>query len=149
MQKLSNNFYLNEFTTSQTATRRNIRNDPTISQVYNLRMLCQHVLQPLRDHVAHPIHISSGFRSDILNSLIGGSKTSQHKEGKAADLIHPTDNVIYFEYIKDDLPFDQLIFEFGDQFYPAWIHVSFNQSHNRGEVLRAVREHGQTVYKPY
>lgn len=144
--KLTDNFWLSEFTRSQTASRKGIENKPQGVQVDNLVMLCKHVLQPLRDWYDKRITINSGFRSLHLNKEIGGAKSSQHLFGQAADIDTLNDNADLFFYIRHNLEFDQLIWEFGDHTNPAWIHVSFRKGENRGEVLRAERINGKTIY---
>jgi hypothetical protein len=141
--KLSEHFTLDELTVSQEAVRAGLRNVPNAQQVDALRALCVHVLEPLRARLRRPIVVSSGFRSVSLNRRIGGSATSQHCKGEAADIIVPgmdTANVVeLIRFLR--LPFDQVIDEFG-----RWIHVS-HTSGNRGEVLVASRRSGQTHYR--
>lgn len=144
--KLSKNFWLSEFLTSQTATRKGIENTPDESQGNSLKLLCENILQPLRDWYKHPIRINSGFRSTELNKAIGGSKTSQHCKGQAADIDTVLHNAELFNYIRLHLDFDQLIWEFGDDNAPAWVHVSYKGTKNRNEVLKAVKENGKTKY---
>ena len=147
--KLSDNFTLAEMTKSQTAKRLGIDNTPTPEQLENLIELCNKVLQPLRDAIG-PIRISSGLRVPALNKAIGGSKTSQHCaiNGAAAD-IDVEDNKKVFDYIKDNIQFDQLIWEFGDENQPDWVHVSYHYGKNRGQILRAVKKNGKTTYINY
>lgn len=148
--KLSNNFWLSEFTKSQTATRLEINNEPEEWQVINLKNLCTHILQPLRDEYGKSIRINSGYRSVPLNTAIGGSATSQHCKGMAADIDTVHDNTFLFHYIKNKLDFDQLIWEFGDDNCPAWVHVSLDlPSKNRKQVLQAYKEDGKTKYINY
>lgn len=140
--KLSKNFTLDEFLLSQTAARHGIDNTPNADQIENLRLLCEGCLQPLRDFVKRPIFISSGFRSWDLNSLIGGSKTSAHLSGNAADFVVAgqtpleTCNLI----VGLELPFDQCIHEFG-----RWVHLGVAH-HLRKEELTAYRKDGKTKY---
>ena len=148
MNQLSDNFWLSEFTRSQTATRKGIDNHPGTTEVQNLIRLCNSVLQPLRVALGFPIHISSGYRSPFLNAAIGGSRSSQHMFGKAADIDHATKNKEIYDYIKNYLTFDQLIWEFGDKQRPDWVHVSYD-TENRGQVLRAFSEDVRTKYEPY
>ena len=147
--KLSENFTLAELTKSSTATRLGIDNSPSPEQLENLVELCHKVLQPLREAVG-PINISSGLRVPALNKAIGGSKTSQHCaiNGAAAD-IDIEDNKKVFDYIKNNLQFDQLIWEFGNEKQPDWVHVSYHYGHNRGQVLKAIKRDGKTKYVPY
>lgn len=145
--RLTNNFWLKEFLKSQTAIRKGIDNRIEGKQVDKLVMLCTNVLQPLRDHYGQQITVNSGFRSPELNIAIGGSKTSQHCKGEAADIDTLNDNAELFEFIRDNLSFDQLIWEFGNSDDPAWVHVSFKSvSKNRGMVLKAESINGKTHY---
>jgi hypothetical protein len=147
--KLSNSFNLIEFTSSETASRRGIDNTPSIAVIENLRLLCENVLQPLRDKYGKSINITSGYRSPKLNKAIGGSSTSQHCFGQAADIqVDKKDYLKVWEILKT-LPFDQIIFEFGTESAPDWIHVSFVQGKNRGQKLKAVKNiFGKTEYLP-
>jgi hypothetical protein len=147
--KLSNSFNLIEFTSSETASRRGIDNTPSIAVIENLRLLCENVLQPLRDKYGKSINITSGYRSPKLNKAIGGSTTSQHCFGQAADIqVDKKDYLKVWEILKT-LPFDQIIFEFGTESAPDWIHVSFVEGKNRGQKLKAVKNiFGKTQYLP-
>jgi len=141
--KLSANFYLNEFTVSQIAVRHGYRNEPNEKQIENLRLLCVNVLQPLREIIDVPIFINSGFRSFDVNAAVGGKFNSQHLEGKAADFVVPSSNLIdVFNIVLKKLSFDQLIYEFG-----KWIHVSWNGIENRRDILISKKIHGKTVYE--
>ncbi|MFA7421111.1 MAG: D-Ala-D-Ala carboxypeptidase family metallohydrolase [Melioribacteraceae bacterium] len=141
--KLTKNFYLEEFVTSQMAERNGYRNEPNEKQIENLRLLCVNVLQPLREIIKVPIFISSGFRSSIVNAAVGGRFNSQHLEGKAVDFTVPgVDLKEVFELIPKHFPFDQLIYEFG-----MWIHVSWDREKNRNEVLISKKVYGKTVYE--
>lgn len=141
---LSKNFKLEEFTRSQTAIRYDIDNEPNCHQIDNIIYLVKEILQPLRE-IYGSIHINSGFRSDKLNGMIGGARNSQHCDGMAADINLP-DMKSAFHYIAKGFDFDQLIWEFGDDDQPAWIHISYNKNGNRKEILKAVRENGKTKY---
>tara|TARA_R110001606_G_scaffold219342_2_gene367201 strand:- start:5812 stop:6261 length:450 start_codon:yes stop_codon:yes gene_type:complete len=145
--KLSNNFSLAEMTRSSTATKKGIDNTPNSSQIENLLILCDNVLQPLRDALG-PIVISSGFRSVKLNTAIGGSSSSQHcaLKGAASDIDLGLLNAKVFNYIKSNLIWDQLIWEFGSEDCPSWVHVSFNEGHNRKQILKAIKKDGKTKY---
>jgi len=117
--KLSNNFSLSEFTDSNTAERRGIDNSPTAEHIHNMVALCENVLQPLRERIGKSIRVSSGYRSEALNDAIGGSKTSEHSKGMAADikLIVNGENqsqILYNTILAMDIPFRQMIWEFGD-----------------------------------
>lgn len=141
--RLSDNFFLNEFTISQEAERHGYRNEPNEKQIENLKLLCKNVLQPLREFIGVPIFINSGFRSFDVNAAVGGKFNSQHLEGKAADFIVPSMNLIdVFNIIMQKLSFDQLIYEFG-----KWIHVSWNGEKNRNEVLLSKKVYNKTVYE--
>ncbi len=150
MVTLTKNFTTEEFTRSQTAIRQNIDNTPTEEHIENMQLLCEMVLQPVRDHFG-PIAINSGFRGVVLNKAIGGSWKSQHCEGKAVDIECPgTSNRYVAEWISENCTFDQLILEFHRKGVPdsGWVHVSYNRGSNRMQRLRAVKEDGKTVYKP-
>ena len=148
--KLSNNFSLKEMTKSQTALRRGIDNEPGEEEQANLQQLCEQVLQKVRDHFGKPVIINSGYRSPELNSAIGGSKTSDHCKGMAADIeISGIDNGDIAEWIEENCNFRQLILEFytpgvGDS---GWVHVSYNYDENEKKVMTALKEDGRTVYK--
>ena len=146
--QLSKNLSLAEVVRSESAKRRGIKNMPTPEHLENLKKLAEKIFQPIRDHFGVPIHVSSGYRSKELNAAIGGSATSQHCKGEALDLDMDGTSVTnkqVFEFIKDNLPFDQLIWEFGDNNNPDWVHVSYG-SRNRKEILRAVKVDGVTKY---
>ena len=151
--KLSKNLSLAEVTKSTTAKRLNIDNTPDEWVTENLRQVAINVFQPLRDAFGCPIYVSSGYRSADLNSAIGGSRRSQHVEGRAldldADVYGNCTNSQIFNYIRENLEFDQLIWEFGDQDNPDWVHVSFVYGGvNRGRCLKAVRDDkGQVEYQ--
>jgi len=130
MNKLSENFHLIEFTRSQTAIRKGIDNKPGSTEIYNLRQLALFVLQPLRDALGVALHISSGYRCPLLNVAIRGSLKSQHMQGKAADVDHPTKNIEIFNWLKENVAFDQLINEYNF----SWVHVSFSKR-NRNQIL--------------
>ena len=152
--KLSANFQLSELVKSQTAERKGIPNNPSPAHIDNLKALCVNVLQPIRSHFEAPVMISSGYRSPELCIAIGSKITSQHAEGKAADLEVPgIDNKKLAEWIKENLEYDQLILEFYRDGEPdsGWVHVSWNSDKNRSNSLRAARDEelGKTVYKPW
>ena len=150
--KLSKNLSLAEVTKSVTAKRLGIDNTPDDWTKENLRQVAINVFQPLRDAFGCPIYVSSGYRSAELNAAIGGSKRSQHVEGRAldldADVYGRCTNAQIFNYIKDNLEFDQLIWEFGDESNPDWVHVSFvYDGNNRKRCLKADRDDkGKTFY---
>ena len=136
---LSKNFSLKELTQSQTALRNGINNEPNNAHIYNLKLLCAEILQPLRDYYEAPIKITSGFRSAELCEKIGSSKSSQHtcNSGAAADFEIPGyDNKEVASHIKNNFDFDQLILEYYDQsdINSGWIHCSF-KTNGRKESL--------------
>ena len=140
---LSASFSLDEFVISQVAERHGYRNEPNEKQIENLRLLCVNVLQPLRVIIAVPIFINSGFRSFDVNAAVGGKFNSQHLEGKAADfVVHSMNLIDVFNIILQKLSFDQLIYEFG-----KWIHVSWNSDKNRKDVMISKKVYGKTVYE--
>jgi hypothetical protein len=150
--KLSQNLSLAEVTKSATAKRRGIANEPSIDHLESLKALAENIFQPIREEFMCPIFISSGYRSEELNEAIGGSKTSQHSKGEAIDLDADVYGVItnadIFHYIEDSLNFDQLIWEFGTDDNPDWVHVSYKrEGENRGQILKAVRNNGRTSYE--
>ena len=153
--KLSKNFSLAEMTKSQTASRMGLDNNPSEDEQENLRLLCERVLQPVRDHFNKVLTISSGFRNIILSQKIGSSAKSQHCAGEAADFeIFGVPNNEVSDWIKENLMFDQLILEFWEPGQPnaGWIHVSYKKeiNSNRKEYLMAIKnpESLQTEYKP-
>ena len=151
--KLSKNFSLAELTKSQTATRMGMDNNPSEDETENLRLLCERVLQPIRDHFNHVVTISSGYRNKILSRKIGSSEKSQHCKGEAADFeIFGTPNNEVSDWIKENLMFDQLILEYYEPGQPnsGWVHVSYIKeiNSNRKEYLMAIKKNGTTEYKP-
>lgn len=150
--QLSKNLSLAEVVRSESAKRRGINNMPTAEHLENLKELALNIFQPIRDHFKTPIHISSGYRSRILNNAVNGAAKSQHCLGQAIDIdVDGTSitNKQVFDYIKDNLDFDQLIFEFGNDLNPDWVHVSFNKGANKKQVLRAKRNGIKTYYTNY
>lgn len=148
--QLSKNLTLAEMTRSESAKRAGISNAPTKQHIENMRLLATNVFQPVRDHFKRPIHISSGYRSAELNASIkGASKTSQHSLGQALDIdMDGTEitNKQVFDYIKDNLNFDQLINEYDY----SWVHVSFNSNgKQRKQILKATKKNGKTTYSTY
>ena len=151
--QLSKTFNLVELTKSHTAERKGIPNDPSPDHQENLRLLCERVLQPVRDHFNHVVTISSGYRNIILSRKIGSSDKSQHCQGEAADFeIFGTPNNEVSDWIKENLMFDQLILEYFEPGQPnsGWVHVSYKKeiNSNRKEYLMAIKTNGKTEYKP-
>ena len=150
---LSKNLTLAEVTKSTTAKRLGIDNTPDEWTTENLRQVAINIFQPLRSAFGTPIYVSSGYRSAELNTAIGGSTRSQHVEGRAldldADVYGGCTNAQIFNWIKDNLEFDQLIWEFGDDDNPDWVHVSYvYDGINRKRCLKACRDdNGKTYYE--
>ena len=136
---------------SITETRRGINNIPDDEQLTNMELVAEEVFEPLREWVGGPIKINSFFRCPKLNKAIGGSSKSQHCYGQAIDIddtFHKASNADMYNYIKDHLEFDQLIWEFGDNKNPDWVHVSYvSPEENRNRCLKAYRDKGKTKYK--
>lgn len=151
--KLSENLSLYEVTKSTTAKRLGIDNTPDDWTTENLRQVAINIFQPLRDAFGCPVFVSSGYRSSDLNRAIGGSSRSQHVEGRAldldADVFGGCTNAQIFNWLKENVEFDQLIWEFGDEDNPDWVHVSYVYGGaNRGRCLKAVRDdQGKTYYE--
>ena len=148
---LTKNFTLSELTKSETALRRGLDNEPTQEVISALQLLAVNVLQPVRDHYTKGVKVNSGYRSPEVNAAVGGSRTSDHCKGQAADIEIPgVANAELAEYIKDKLQFTQLILEFYTQGVPdsGWVHVSYDPSNLKKQVMTAVRRDGKTVYLP-
>ena len=150
--KISQHLSLSEVTRSETAKRKGISNTPTAEHLDNFKLLAEKVFEPIRLHFGVPIHISSGYRSKELNDAIGGSQTSQHSKGQAIDIdmdgsTNGVTNKMIFDFIKEKLDFDQLIWEFGTDSNPDWVHVSYSKTGNRKQKLKAVRSGGKTTYQ--
>jgi hypothetical protein len=148
--KISKNISYKESIHSQTAKRKGIENTPNEEQLASMFTIAEMIFQPLRAWVGGPIKINSFFRSPELNRAIGGSKSSQHCKGQAMDLDdvygYKTNAEMYM-YIKENLDFDQLIWEFGDDKNPNWIHVSYvDAQKNRNRCLKAYKDDGKTKY---
>jgi len=147
--KISKHISIKEATRSNTAERLGIDNFPNSPTLVNMQALAENVFEPLRKHFGHPIYITSFYRSPELNRAIGGSSKSQHCSGQAIDIddvIGSSTNADFFNYIKNNLEFDQLIWEFGNEDNPSWVHVSYNADNNRGNILKAFKEKGKTKY---
>lgn len=150
---VSKNISYKEATHSTTAKRLGIDNTPDSEQFSNMIYVAENVFQPIREHFNTPIYISSFFRSEGLNKAIKGSINSTHKKGEAmdldADVYGNVTNAQIFNYIKDNLEFDQLIWEFGTDEEPAWVHVSLSKRNNRNQILKAYKVDGKTKYEIY
>lgn len=153
--KISEHLDLSEVTRSETAKRKGISNEPTPEHLENFKKLAINVFEPIRKHFGFPIHISSGYRSKALNTAIGGSLTSQHCKGEAIDIdmdgsSNGITNKMVFDYIKANIKFDQMIWEFGNDTNPDWVHVSYaGDGKQRGQILKAVKVNGATKYIPF
>ena len=148
--KLSPNFSLRELTKSQTAERKGIDNTPTEEHKENLKLLCENILQPVRDHFGR-VKVTSGFRSEQLCIKIGSSVNSQHAKAEAADFeVMGTDNAELADWINQNLDYDQLILEFYTPGEPnsGWIHCSYTTDQPRKQFLHAYKSEGKTKYKP-
>ena len=150
--KISQHLSLSEVTRSDSAKRHGIDNNPTAEHLENFKLLAEKVFEPIRAHFGVPIHISSGYRSKALNAFIKGSASSQHCKGEAIDIdmdgsSNGVTNKMIFDFIKDKLDFDQLIWEFGSDKNPDWVHVSYTKVGNRKQKLKAVRSGGKTTYQ--
>lgn len=149
--RISKHLSLAEVTRSETAKRNGIDNKPTAEHLENFKLLAEKVFEPIRAHFGVPIHISSGYRSKALNDLIKGSSSSQHCKGEAIDIdMDGSDsevtNKMVFDFIVDNLDWDQIIHEFGTDSNPDWVHVSYTKGKNRKQKLKAVRKNGKTSY---
>ena len=153
--KLSKNLSLSEVTYSQTAIRKDIDNSPTGAHIENLKYVAEKVFQPIREHFDVPIYISSGYRSKALNEAIGGSQTSFHSHGMALDLDQDgrnkgVSNADVFYYIKDNLQFTELIWEFGDENNPNWVHVAIAPGREDEKKIKiAERINNKTTYSTW
>jgi hypothetical protein len=146
---LSANFTLKELTKSDTATRLGLDNSPDDEALENLKTLCEKVLQPVRDHFGKSVTVNSGYRSPESNAAVGGSKTSDHCKGQAADIeIDGVANPDLAQWIMDNLDYTQLILEFYEQGKPSsgWVHVSYNPDNLKKQELTAVKVAGKTQY---
>lgn len=149
--QLTENFSLAEMVKSETALRQNLDNTPGSVEIENLRLLCANILQPLRDAYQRGIKVNSGFRHPNVNAAVGGSRTSDHCRGQAADIEIPgVPNYDLAKYISENFWYTQVILEFYTPGIPdsGWVHVSYNPSDLKCQTLTAMRENGKTVYKP-
>jgi len=151
MKNISKHISYREGTFSVTAKRLGLENEPDEKQLENMQLLAEKIFEPLREYVGKPIKINSFFRSPELNRAIGGSSKSQHCKGQAIDIDDTYGNMKnygMYNFIKENLDFDQMIWEFGDDENPDWVHVSYvSEEENRNRCLKAVRENSKTVYK--
>ena len=150
MVALSKYATLDECSRSVTASRLGIDNNPPLEVRDNLREICSKVFDPCREFVGGPLAIASGYRCPKLNKAVGGSKTSEHMLGQALDIDCDTfgnkTNAELFYFIKENLDFNQLIWEFGTDKNPEWVHVSYSRLHNKKKVIKATKVKGKTIY---
>ena len=150
--KISDQITYAEAIHSQTAKRKGIDNTPNPNQIEAMKVLAEKVFEPLREWVGGPIKVNSFFRSPELNTAIGGSKTSQHCKGQAIDIDdvygYKTNSEMY-HWVKENLNFDQMIWEFGTDTQPNWVHISYvSEDNNRNRCLKAYKDDmGRTKYK--
>ncbi len=151
MENISKHISYKEATRSNTAIRRGIENIPDVEELENMKLIAEKVFEPLRKWVGGPIKINSFYRSPELNVAIGGSKKSQHCHGQAIDIDDTyghRSNASMFKHIRYNMDYDQIIWEFGDDKNPAWVHVSYvSEEKNRHRCLQAYKENGKTKYK--
>lgn len=149
--QLSQNFSLKELTVSDTAIRKGLDNTPNETVIANLKTLAENILQPVRDHYGKSVKVNSGYRSPDVNASVGGSKTSDHCKGQAADIeITGVANGDLAKYIAENFKFTQVILEFYTQGVPdsGWVHVSYDANDLKCQTLTAVKKDGKTVYLP-
>jgi hypothetical protein len=151
MTQLTRNFSLHELTKSETALRHDMENEPGSVEIANLVDLAAKVLQPIRDHYAKGVKVNSGFRHPDVNAKVGGSRTSDHCKGMAADIEIPgVANAELAQWVKDNLEFTQLILEFYTPGIPdsGWVHISYDPKQLKKQVMTATKRDGKTVYLP-
>ena len=149
--QLTNNFTLAEMVKSDTALRHDMDNTPGETEIENLKRLCEQVLQPIREHFKTGVKVNSGFRHPEVNAKVGGSKTSDHCKGQAADIEIPgIPNADLAKWIMDNLEYTQLILEFYTPGVPdsGWVHVSYDPANLKKQNLTATKQGGKTVYLP-
>lgn len=149
--QLTENFSLAEMIKSETALRRGLDNTPGEVEIQNLKTLSEQVLQPIRTAYGRGVKVNSGFRHPDVNAAVGGSRTSDHCKGMAADIEIPgVPNADLASYIEQYFEFTQLILEFYTPGIPdsGWVHVSYDPNNLKKQVLTAMKENGKTVYKP-
>lgn len=149
--KLTENFSLAEMIKSETALRQDLDNTPGDVEIANLKVLAENVLQKVRDHYGKGVKVNSGFRHPNVNAAVGGSRTSDHCKGQAADIEIPgVANADLAGWIRDNLKFTQLILEFYTPGVPdsGWVHVSYVPDNLKCQVMTAYKKNGKTVYEP-
>jgi len=150
MDKISKHISYKEGVYSRTAERLGLDNDPNSYHLNNMKIIAENVFEPLRIHVGGPIKINSFYRGPELNKAIGGSSKSQHCKGQAIDIddtFGNASNAEMYDWIKANLDYDQMIWEFGTDENPNWVHISYvNKDDNRNRCLKAYKENGKTKY---
>jgi len=148
MEKISKHISYKEATRSNTAIRKGINNTPDGDQLIAMKLVAEKVFEPMREHFGKPIRINSFLRVSALNVAVGGSKSSQHCKGEAIDMdgLNGLTNKEIFNYIKDNLDFDQLIWEYGTDKEPDWVHVSYSANGNRKQILKAIKGKGYVIW---
>lgn len=150
MDKISKHVSYKEGVYSRTAERLGLKNDPSDDHLANMKLIAEKVFEPLREHVGAPIKINSFYRGPQLNDAIGGSAKSQHCHGQAIDIDDTyghMSNADMYKYIKENLDYDQMIWEFGDDTNPNWVHVSYvSPETNRKRCLKAYKDNNKTKY---
>jgi len=153
MTDISKHITYAEATKSQTAVRYNLKNVPNQEQLENMTLTAEKIFEPVREHFDVSIAVTSFFRAPAVNAAAGGARNSQHTTGQAididADVLGKITNKQVFDYIRGNLEFDQLIWEFGDDKNPAWVHVSFSKTGNRRQVLKSLKQNYKTIYIPF
>ena len=152
--QLTEHFTLEEMTRSNIARQKGVKNEPNESQIENLKLLCEYILEPIREKIGCPLVISSGYRSEKINTLVGGSKTSQHLLGSATDIQifdKKLNNKDLFDIIvsmvkNNEIQVGQVIWEFGET-EPNWVHVSIPSSRHRNEIMRASQVYDKHISK--
>lgn len=143
---ISKHISYKEATNSLTAIRKGIKNEPGLQETINMKLLAEKIFEPLRRYMSKPIRVNSFYRSVKLNKAVGGSATSHHCTGHAIDIDLDGENWIMFDYIKNNLNFTQLIWEYGNDQEPDWIHISYDKNNLKGEILRAIKNGSKTHY---
>jgi hypothetical protein len=151
MEMISNHINYFEATNSQTATAKGIVNQPNAEQLKAMRLVAVKCFEPLRMWANVPLSINSFFRGEALNKAIGGAASSQHCKGEAIDIDGKgkISNAKIFHFLKENTTFDQMINEFPVNGEPSWVHISYSERGNRGQILTATKVKGKTVYSPY
>ncbi len=151
MEMISNHINYFEATNSPTATAKGIKNEPNIDQLKAMRLVAVKCFEPLRMWANVPLSINSFFRGEALNKAIGGAASSQHCKGEAIDIDGKgkISNAKIFHFLKENVEFDQMINEFPVNGEPSWVHISYSERGNRGQILTAKKVKGKTVYSPY